>query len=695
VSDAAVRDLARAAGVAVEWEDHTGKQRRVSVAVLRRILAAIDLPCDNADDLRRSQEVVRATAGGSTSPLITASLGKPTAIADAQANSAAPMRLTHEDGTTTDVRAQRSCGGKWLLPPIATPGYHRLDVGERSIALAVAPAQCVTVNDLAPGARVWGLAAQLYGLRRDGDGGIGDTGALTALAQSAVRHGADAVAISPAHAGFAADAGRYRPYSPSSRLFLNPLHADPRLLFGEAAVKQAIEALGLTAGLARLETAPLIDWPTAGRAKLALLRGLFDDFVDASDRSRAAALADDFAAFRAAGGDLLQQHARFEALHADCLAADPNAWSWRAWPTPLRDPNSAAVEEFAAWHAREVLFHCFLQWLADRSFATAQKSARDAGMRIGLIADLAVGMDSGGSHAWSRQSDILVGLEVGAPPDLFNAFGQNWGLTAFSPRALVSGGFAPFIATLRAGMRNAGGLRIDHAMSLTRLWLIPEGAKPDEGAYLAYPLDDLMRLIALESWRHRAVVIGEDLGTVPAGFRPRLAQTGIAGMRVLWFERKDGRFLPPKQWDRSAVGMTTTHDLPTVAGWWRGADIDTRAAIGILGEPPERARRTRSKERTALWRALRAAGVASGRQPAPQAPDRAIDGALGFVARTPAPLTLVPLEDALGVADQPNMPGTIDEHPNWRRRAPASADVILDAPDVAARLASIERQRRS
>jgi 4-alpha-glucanotransferase len=695
VSDAAVRGLARTAGVAVDWEDHAGKQRRVSVAVLRRILAALDLPCDNDDDLRQSREAVRAAAGSSTSPLITANLGEPIALTDAQENLRSPLRLTYEDGSTADVRAHQSCGGKWLLPPIEAPGYHRLDVGRRSIALAVAPAQCVTINDVAPGARVWGLAAQLYGLRRDGDGGIGDTTALTALAQSAARRGADAVAISPTHAGFAAAPGRYRPYSPSSRLFLNPLHADPRLLFGEATVAHAIEALGLAPELARLEAAPLIDWPAAGGAKLALLRRLFDDFVDASERSRADALTDDFTAFRAAGGDLLQLHARFEALHADRLAADPNAWSWRAWPAPLRDPNNAAVEGFAARHANEVLFHCFLQWFADRSFAAAQKSTRDAGMRIGLIADLAVGMDSSGSHAWSRQADILVGLEVGAPPDLFNALGQNWGLTAFSPRALVSGGFAPFIATLRAGMRNAGGLRIDHAMSLTRLWLIPEGAKPDEGAYLAYPLDDLMRLAALESWRHRSIVIGEDLGTVPAGFRARLAQAGIAGMRVLWFERKDERFLPPKQWDQSAVAMTTTHDLPTVAGWWRGADIDTRAAIGILGGSPERARRTRSKERTALWRALRAADVASGRQPAPHAPDRAIDGALGFVARTPAPLTLVPLEDTLGVADQPNMPGTIDEHPNWRRRASVSADVMLDAPEVAARLAIVERQRQS
>jgi 4-alpha-glucanotransferase len=693
MSDAAVRDLARSAGIAVSWEDYAGKRRRVPLAVLRRILAALGLPCDSPDDLRHSQVAVRASGRKRASRLITATVGQAIVIADAHAGASA--RLTHEDGTAIDLRPHQSCGGKWLLPPIATPGYHRLDLSDRSVALAVAPAQCVTVNDLIPDARAWGLAAQLYGLRRDGDGGIGDTAALTALSQSAARHGADAVAISPTHAGFAADAGRYRPYSPSSRLFLNPLHADPRLLFGDAAVARAIETIGLAAEFARLEVAPLIEWPAAARAKLALLRRLFDDFTGTEDGERTDALMRDFAAFRAAGGELLQLHARFEALHADRVAADPDALSWRAWLAPLRDPNSRAVEKFAASHAREVLFHCFLQWIADRSFAAAQKDARRAGMRIGLIADLAVGMDSSGSHAWSRPSDILVGLEVGAPPDLFNLRGQNWGLTAFSPRALIAGGFAPFIATLRAGMRNAGGLRIDHAMAFTRLWLIPEGAKPDEGAYLAYPLDDLLRLTALESQRHQAIVIGEDLGTVPPGFRERLAQTGISGMRVLWFERDGGRFLPPQEWTPSAVAVTTTHDLPTVAGWWRGTDIEARAAVGILGEPAERARRARTKERAALWRAFRAAGVASGPQPAAEAPERAIDAALGFVARTPAPLTLVPLEDALGVAEQPNMPGTIDEHPNWRRRTPRRADAMLDEPETAARLATVDRQRRT
>jgi 4-alpha-glucanotransferase len=639
MSDAAVRELARNAGIAVSWEDYAGKRRRVSVGVLRRILTALGLPCASASDLRHSQQAVRAGADESASPLITANVGG-------------------------------------------------------AVAVAGAHTRCFTIDDLAPGARIWGLAAQLYGLRRAGDGGIGDTAALTALAQAAARHGADAVAISPMHAGFAADPGRYRPYSPSSRLFLNPLHADPRLLFGKATVARAIESMGFAAELARLEAAPLIDWPAAARAKLALLRRLFDDFVVTKNDDRSDPLARDFADFRAAAGDLLQLHARFEALHADRLAADPNAWSWRTWPAPLRDPNSHAVAEFAARNAREVLFHCFLQWLAERSFAAAQKDARAAGMRIGLIADLAVGMDASGSHAWSRPSDILVGLEVGAPPDLFNLLGQNWGLTAFSPRALVAGDFAPFIATLRAGMRNAGGLRIDHAMSLTRLWLIPEGARPDEGAYLAYPLDDLLRLAVLESHRHRAIVIGEDLGTVPAGFRERLAQTGIAGMRVLWFEKDAGHFRPPQGWTPSAVAVTTTHDLPTVAGWWRGADIETRGALGILGESATQARRARTKDRGALWRAFRKAGMASGPQPPPQQSAQVIDTALGFVARTPAPLALVPLEDALGFAEQPNMPGTLDEHPNWRRRTPRPADAMLEEHEVAARLATVDRLRR-
>jgi 4-alpha-glucanotransferase len=338
-----------------------------------------------------------------------------------------------------------------------------------------------------------------------------------------------------------------------------------------------------------------------------------------------------------------------------------------------------------------VRYHIFLQWVAARSFAAAQVAARAAGMRIGLISDLAIGMDRAGSHAWARQSDLLLGLSIGAPPDIFNPRGQDWGLTGFSPRALVARGFEPFLATLRAALAHAGGVRIDHIMGLMRLWLVPRGAPASEGAYLAYPLEDLLRLLALESHRHGAVVIGEDLGTVPPGFRARLRRAGIAGMDVMWFERTRLSYRKPARWRRDAVAMTTTHDLPTVAGWWSGEDIRTRRALGLgaVGEEEER-----RQDRGRLWRAFTAAGTAQGAPPPVRQPAAAVDAALGYVAQSPAPLMLAPLEDLLALEAQPNLPGTIDEHPNWRRRLVPAAKDLFDAPEVEARARIIAGHRQ-
>jgi 4-alpha-glucanotransferase len=424
--------------------------------------------------------------------------------------------------------------------------------------------------------------------------------------------------------------------------------------------------------------------------KLALLRQLFEAFTAGSADS---ALHADFAQFRADGGELLMQHTVFEALHAVQFAAGLS--DWRQWPLDLRDPGSAAVTVFSASHEEEVRFHAFLQWLADRSLAIAQSRALAAGMRLGLIADLAVGMDPSGSHAWSRQGDILGQLAIGAPPDLFNPRGQNWGLTGFSPRALINGGFAAFLATVRAVLRRAGGIRIDHAMGLTRLWLVPEGADPADGAYLTYPLTDLLRLLALESKRHSAIVVGEDLGTLPDGFRETLDAAGLHGMRVLWFERDWQGFMPPASWNQSAVAMTSTHDLPTTAGWWRGRDISTRAACGRLGagEHEEQLVAERASDRGRLWRAFTDAGVADGGEPPSDDPAGFVDAALAFTAGTPSPLFMPPIEDVLGAKEQPNLPGTTDQHPNWRRRLTAEVNTLFDEPCVAARVAKLAARR--
>jgi 4-alpha-glucanotransferase len=646
MSEQAVRARARAAGLAIDWVDAMGRPQQVKTEALRRILDSLDVPQDGSD--------VR--------PLVTARVDARIDLPGLSTEADMPAELVLEDGSVRSVTIR---GGKAAtVPAIGKAGYHRLRFADREITLAVAPARCVTLEEMGAGRRMWGVAAQVYGLRRAGDGGIGDAGAVRDLAQAAARHGADAVALSPVHSLFAADPARHGPYSPSSRLFLNPLYGDPSIVFGA-------ERLASHAAMPD-EQALLIDWAAAGAAKFARLRRLFDDFT-ARDLAAGTPLAADFERFVLDGGDALHEHALFEALHAD------RPGNWVDWPAGWRQGDAAAVR-----------YHLFLQWIAARSFAAAQTAARAAGMRIGLISDLAIGMDRAGSHAWARQSDLLLGLSIGAPPDAFNPRGQDWGLTGFSPRALVARGFEPFLATLRAALAHAGGVRIDHIMGLMRLWLVPRGAPASEGAYLAYPLEDLLRLLALESHRRGAVVIGEDLGTVPPGFRARLRRAGIAGMDVMWFERTRLTYRKPTRWRRDAVAMTTTHDLPTVAGWWSGEDIRTRRALG-LGAAGEEAERRQDRGR--LWRAFTAAGTAQGAPPPVDRPAATVDAALGYVAQSPAPLMLAPLEDLLALEAQPNLPGTIDEYPNWRRRLVPAAKDLFNAPEVAARARIIAGHR--
>ncbi len=683
MSDEEIRGLARAAGLAETWTDALGIPQQVSIDSLRRILSALGLPAATSGDIEESRR--KLGPANTLPPLVTMKVGSRLTL-PARAGGAARGQITYEDGSVATLRFSIR-GEKLLGPTLDRVGYHRLEFGERHVTVAVAPPRCLTIEDRAQGKHLWGVAAQIYSLRRPGDGGIGDATAVRHLVEGAARHGADAVALSPVHSLFAADPGRYGPYSPSNRLFFNPLFADPEIVFGPERVAQhRHDGEGV-------EHATLVDWRPAGEAKLTLMRRLFDDF-EARDLARGTGLAKAFDGFVREGGELLQGHALFEALHGKWLRAEPALGFWRNWPPAFRHGLTRAENpEMAAFRAAEastIRFHLFLQWLAARSFEAAQEAAVGAGMKIGLISDLAIGMDRAGSHAWSRQGDLLLGLNIGAPPDEFNRAGQDWGLSGFSPRALVATGFDPFLSTLRAAMRYAGGVRIDHIMGLRRLWLVPEGASSADGAYLDYPLDDFLRLLALESHRHGAVVIGEDLGTVPRGFRRRLAEAGIAGMDVMWFERNRGSFRTPGRWRRDAVSMTTTHDLPTVAGWWRGSDIEVRGALGLSapGEAKER-----QSDRRRLWQAFTVAGAAQGPLPAPDDPVPAVDAALGFVASSPAPLMLAPLEDLLGLADQPNLPGTIDQHPNWRRRLEPPAAKLFDDPAVAGRAATIVARR--
>jgi 4-alpha-glucanotransferase len=688
MNDAAVEELARRAGIAVEWRDSANKARHVSVESLRRILAALGLPCDTAADLAESRRQLEAPR---PPPLFTATIGQPFDVALAARKIADRVLLTCEDGTIAELPTRSASRGV-RLPGIETPGYHVIEFGAERITIAIAPPRCYTIADIAPEARLWALAVQIYGLRNAGDCGIGDTAGVTALAGKAAALRADAIALSPVHAVFAADPGHFSPYSPSSRLFYNPLHADARALFNAARVTKAAADAGVAAAAAALEQQRLIDWRQSARAKMAIFRRLFEDFSSTDLAAKATTpLATDFGQFRADGGALLAAHALFEALHAAKFSADASAWNWRDWDEPWRNPASEEVRRFSETSAREVAFHCFLQWIADRSLAAAERATKQAGMRIGLISDLAVGISGAGSEAWGNPNDLLIDLEIGAPPDAFNAKGQNWGLTTFSPRGLAAGGFAAFIATLRACLRHCGGLRIDHAMGLQRLWVVPRGTDPNEGAYLTYPAADLLRLTALESHRHRAIIVGEDLGTVPAGFRDRIGRAGVHGLRVLWFERERNRFAPPQAWSAMAAAMTSTHDLPTVAGWWRGTDIDVRAQCSLI-EDADKERAARATDRETLWRAFRRAKSAEGDAPASTDTSRVADAAVKFIAQTPSELALLPLEDALAVEDQPNLPGTVHEHPNWRRRYREQAADLLGPAEITRRLEPLARR---
>ena len=307
-------------------------------------------------------------------------------------------------------------------------------------------------------------------------------------------------------------------------------------------------------------------------------------------------------------------------------------------------------------------------------------------MGIGLIADLAVGADGGGSQAWSRQDELLAELTVGAPPDILNRAGQSWGISAFAPEGLKRHGFRAFIEMLRANFAHAGGLRIDHVMGLQRLWVIPLGAPPSEGAYLYYPLDDLLRLLTLESVRHQAVVLGEDLGTVPEGLREKLATRAILGMRVLLFEQEYGhRFRPILDWPDNALAITSTHDLPTLNGWWHARDIDWNIRLGLIDNvTADHWRETRQHERDGLFRAL--SNDPQNFREESHETDQILDASVRFLGHTRAPLVLLPLEDALGVEEQANLPGTLDSHPNWRRRLPGDSSQLLDDVDAARRL---------
>ena len=689
--------LAAEAGIAEQWTDARQRPQRVAPETLRALLGAMDLPAATPRDIADSRQRLAAQAADALPPMLVTRCNAKTPLPP---TARGPYRIVCESGRVVDGTIHPGQAPFLVAPD--EPGYHRLLLASAESTLAVAPKRAPSLAELTGAARprCWGLAAQVYSLRQDVRAaaprthGFGDFGALRELAVAAAEQGADMLAISPVHAMYAAQPERCSPYSPSNRLFLNVLYASPASVLGQDAMMRALAGVE-PAELTALDGLDLIDWPAAAAIRMRALRAVHAQFAGGGPPN----LRERYARFCTARGQALRDHAVFEALHAARRAPDGTVPPWQQWPEGLRDPASMQVGRFAEDHPLEVDFHRFAQWLAAENLAAAHAAGREAGMRLGLLADLAVGASPDGSHAWSRQADLMRGMSIGAPPDLYNPLGQNWGLTAFSPRALLVNGYAAFIEMLRAVLAHTGGVRIDHILGMARLWLVPEGATPGHGAYLRYPLEALLALTALEAWRHRACAIGENLGTVPEGFDDRLKDNGLLGMNVLWFMRQapDAKpnadapagFTTPDEWPPDAAAMTTTHDLPTLRGWWEERDIDWRVKLDLLGADDDEAslRAGRALDRELLARALDPAAES----PPAQAP---IPALLRFVSSSPCPLLLVPMEDIAGVLDQPNLPGTIDTHPNWRQRLPLSIRATFADPAAQARLDAARAGRR-
>ncbi|TRZ92218.1 MAG: 4-alpha-glucanotransferase, partial [Rhodocyclaceae bacterium] len=728
----ALARLAAHCGIATDYKDIWGKRHVTSDRTRRALLAAMHFPAE-ADPATLLDEIEQREWRRPLPPVLVLRVGAvpavPLSLPAVLADHPHRWILTAEDGTTTSndflpaelpslgerrVGGVRFLRGELRLPLLATAGYYRLEIeqpgrevqAQAAMTLVVAPPTCYQPEAVSGGNRVWGPTVQLYGLRSRRNWGIGDFGDLRTLLDMTADAGGGVVGVNPLHALFPDDPERISPYSPSSRCFVNVLYLDVEAVpeFAECEPAQRLVATErFQARLRRLRARDQVRYEEVSAAKrevLALLYRRFRDHHLANDSDRARA----FGRFREGGGEALERHARFDALQEHFRRKNPAVWGWPAWPQEYRDPDAPAVTAFASEQAAAVEFFVWLQWLADGQLAALGQQSWRRGLGLGLYQDLALGVNPGGSEAWAMQDTLAAGAHAGAPPDEFNLPGQEWGLPPFVPHRLREAAYAPLIAVLRANMRHCGALRIDHAMALTRVFWVPTGLPPAQGTYVAYPLDDLLGVLALESQRNRCLVVGEDLGTVPEGFSARLAATGVLSYRPFLFERTaEGAFKPPTDYPRQALVAVSTHDLPTLRGFWKGSDLDARNSLKLLTADDQRGKLVveRAQDRARFLMALEREGLLpDGASIHPvSVPDITPPFMLAihaYLARTPSRVLVVQPEDILGVVEQTNLPGSRDDqHPNWRRRLPMNLEDWRDDERFAAIGEVMRRERGS
>ena len=711
-SAAPLERLRRVRGIAPGFIDYRGREHALSAEALRALLAAMGHREEDERALERAAErlelrdwqrvlppVVVLRERGRVPFTVLAPL-LPRVCWEIRSEQGECLR-GEADPATLPVLAERGIGELWhvrlgLELPELEPGYHDLQLEKADGAvlghtrLVVAPSRCFEPEFIRRGERSWGPAIQLYTLRSARNWGIGDFTDLAGFAEGSAVLGADFVGLNPLHALFPADPALCGPYSPSSRHFLNILYIDPEAVEDFASCVEAQRLLATPEFQARLESlrdSAEVDYPGVTACKLEVLRLLHHSFTRRAAAQRRAA----FETFRAEQGEALERFAGFHALQAHFAAAG-TLGGWTRWPEPYRAPGGTAALSVLDVETELVEFHCWLQWIARQQLDRVERRARRAGLRLGLYRDLAVGPHAGGAETWGEEGLYALDASVGAPPDALAPQGQDWGLPPMDPDALAERAYEPFITLLRSNMSRHGALRIDHVMALFRQWWVPRGRASSGGGYVHYPLEDLAAILALESHRQQCLVIGEDLGTVPPEVRRAMSDFRIYSYRVLWFERDGaGRFLPPGACPEASLATVSTHDLPPLAGYLRGTDLELRARLADAGADAAVATQAgaeRAETQKMLLETLTEAslwpveGGAPAREAAGRGPATLAEATQLYLARAKAALLTLQPEDWLGMEMPVNMPGTHAEYPNWRRKLVMDWPELLASPGV-------------
>jgi 4-alpha-glucanotransferase len=724
--DSLIDQLARQRGIGDDYANYRGDPMVISRATKSALLAAMGCPVDDAVAMQQALHDYEARRWSSMLPPVAVvrpghfsmTIAVPADALDRQVD----WRIELEGGGER-VGAIR-CGelgeaerveidGRWQtrrhlwIPDDLPHGYHTLHASipgtaDETCALIVAPTACFEPRALHEGRRLWGVAVQLYTLRSRQNWGIGDFADLQDVARGCAPAGAAFIGLNPLHALFPGNPWHFSPYSASTRHCLNVLYIAVEQMpeYAECnAARARVAAADFQAELQRLRATPNVDYPGVARAKWPILEALFAHF-EREHLRRDSRRAQQFQAFKADRGETLRLHALHDAIDEHLRAQDCDRyWGWPAWPEGLRDPGGDGARAFAAEHASRVDFHAWLQWIADDQLRAAQQLARALGMPIGLYGDYAVGVNPSGSETWSDQSLYRMGAGVGAPPDALALKGQDWGIPPQDPNVLRAEHYQPFRNLLAASMRNFGALRLDHVMALYRQWWVPVGLGSTDGGYVHYPVDDLMSVLALESERHSCLVVGEDLGTVPPEMSHMMAERHVYSYRVLLFEKHgDGRFRHPAEYPRRAIATVTTHDLPTLKGYWTASDVALRQRLALY--PSDEVRllvmEERVRDRAALLAALREQGLLAGHgdvADTPYGPELA-HAIHVYLARSASALVVLQAEDLAGMPDPVNVPGTSDEHANWQRKMSADLAEVFAQDPVGRLFTDVERARR-